>query len=75
MSRDNCNDPTPYAVYCKGRCSSSGLMFLTEQEYMKQMDRPDSLWQCPQCKGPAEWDDYCQVTNPPDNFDAEEPAF
>lgn len=58
--RDNRSDPTKYAVYC-ARC---GLQFLREDDYMRQMYRPDFGWMCPSCKGPAEWDDECQETNP-----------
>jgi hypothetical protein len=61
--RDNYNDPTPYAVICLHDC---GLQFLDELEYTRQLNRPDSLWVCPKCGRIANWDDDCQVTNPPD---------
>jgi hypothetical protein len=64
MSRDNLLDPTDAAVHCKGKC---GLVFLTDEQYDAQMDRPDSTWTCPQCGGGAEWDDDCRSTNPPDD--------
>jgi hypothetical protein len=44
--RDNLLDPTDAAVHCKGKC---GLVFLTDEQYDAQMDRPDSTWTCPQC--------------------------
>lgn len=65
MSRDNRNDPTPYAVLCRVRC---GRVFLTAAQYAAQMDRPNSLWLCPTCGQDAEWDDECQETNPPEDF-------
>lgn len=46
--------PTPYRVICRYGCGGS---FLTEEEYTRQMYRPNSLWQCPRCKGDANWDD------------------
>lgn len=70
MSRDNSNDPTPYAVYCHGDSipgqPKCGIVFLDEQNYSHQMDRPDNGWTCPQCGSTASWDDDCQITNPPD---------
>lgn len=63
QERDNTKDPTDYAVMCDEGC---GLVFLTEQQYIHQMERPDSLWRCPKCGGGAEWDDDCRETNPPE---------
>ena len=56
---------TPYAVQCTGSsnphgatpCNGGGLIFLTHEEYDRQMDRPDSFWQCPRCGGVAWWSD------------------
>jgi hypothetical protein len=52
---------TPYAVHCKGdehplkeRC---GFVYLTYAEYVRQLGKPDSLWQCPNCGSTAHWDD------------------
>lgn len=45
--------PTPYAVICR----TDGQVFLTEDEYARQMSRPDSLWACPKCGEPAAFDD------------------
>jgi uncharacterized C2H2 Zn-finger protein len=50
--------PTPYAV----NCDWCGTVFLTEQEYIRQLYKPDSLWQCPKCGATAWWDD--------DNYDS-----
>ena len=70
MNRDNTKDPTPFAVYCNGDALgeqlSCGLVFLSETEYEKQLDKPDLLWCCPKCGSSAEWDDWCQATNPPE---------
>lgn len=65
--RDNSNDPTPYAVYCR----EHKLQFLEEGDYQRQMDRPNSKWRCPVCRDEAEWDDDCQETNPPEPEEGE----
>lgn len=57
MTRDNTNDETPYAVRCRYGC---GLQFLTHDDYVAQMCRPDSLWRCPSCGDDASWDDDSQ---------------
>lgn len=61
--RDNSNDPTPWAVDCP---SCKILRFLNEEEYNLQIAAPDDLWTCPVCGQPAEWDDECQASNPPE---------
>lgn len=38
-----------------GHCC--GLVEIDEQEYMRQMMRPDSLWCCPNCGSTASFDD------------------
>lgn len=43
-------DPSVGAVSC-------GVQPLTEKQYEQQMDRPDSLWKCPRCGAPADYDD------------------
>ena len=48
-----------YAV----NCSSCGNVSLTELQYEWQMERPDRLWQCPKCRGIAEWDDETYEAN------------
>jgi hypothetical protein len=45
--------PTPYAV----NCPTHGQVFLTEAEYSRQMWKADSVWMCPDCHQPAQWDD------------------
>lgn len=47
------NTPTPWAVVCR----EHGKVFLTNHEYNRQMNRPNSLWQCPMCLDSAAWDD------------------
>lgn len=69
--RDNTNDPTPWAVICPTLARMScidppGLVFLTEDQYLKQLTAPGEKWHCPGCGAEAEWDDYCQATNPPE---------
>ena len=51
---------TPWAVICRNH----GQQFLTEEQYERQLDRPDSLWTCPVCGDSATWDD--------DNFERKE---
>lgn len=56
MSDSTSLTPTPYAVYCLAGCRV-GLIYLTYEEYIRQMERPDDLWRCPICRGEAEWSD------------------
>lgn len=51
-------EPTAWAVIC----GEHGQVFLTREEYDRQMDSPSALWACPECGEVAQWDD--------DNFDA-----
>lgn len=64
--RNNRKDKTPYAVYCNGYFDgmTCGLQFLSEDQYLAQLNRPDSTWRCPKCSADASWDDDCQATNP-----------
>lgn len=71
-SRDNTNDPTPWAVYCQG--DGCGLIFLTKVQYDQQMSHPDATWHCTMCGGHAEWDDDCQETNPPEEEGLKDPS-
>lgn len=47
------------AVRCRGDVAahSCGLVEIDEQEYSRQMSRPDSLWCCPNCGSTAYFDD------------------
>lgn len=45
--------PTPYAIIC----SKDGQVFLSNDEYARQMSRPDSFWTCPKCGERASFDD------------------
>lgn len=38
-------------------CRTCGPVDITEAEYDRQMDRPDSSWVCPKCGGFAGFDD------------------
>ncbi len=54
--------PTPYSVICEGPydlpdVAGCGHVFLTKQEYINQMNRPDSTWRCPHCGSEAAFDD------------------
>jgi hypothetical protein len=46
-------EKTPWAV----TCYRHKLVYLTADEYMFQLGRPDSLWTCPVCGHPAAWND------------------
>lgn len=43
MSFEESTEPTAYAVICPAH----GRVYLTQAEYSRQMDQPDSLWKCP----------------------------
>jgi len=52
----------PYAyVNCYGDSSvgyyGCGIVELTSDQYLIQLDRPDSGWQCPKCGCSAEYND------------------
>lgn len=44
---------TPYKV----NCPSCGSSYLTREQYVEQMRRPNQPWRCPTCHGAAIWDD------------------
>jgi hypothetical protein len=52
---------TPYAVWCEGPFDmpgvQCGLVYLTEDEYERQMNAPDRTWRCPICRYDARWSD------------------
>ena len=63
MSERNLSDEEQVyaAVLCRGdsvpgqpRC---GQVKISEAEYSRQMDRPDSFWMCPNCGSTANFDD------------------
>ena len=45
---------TPYAIVCEGPFdipnSGCGLVYLTEEQYNRQMMYPDRTWRCPHCE-------------------------
>jgi hypothetical protein len=54
----------PENVYAIVRCRGDsvpghccGSVTLTEEQYIAQMDRPDSVWCCPNCGSTATFDD------------------
>jgi hypothetical protein len=62
MSRSMRDEPeTTYAVVrCRGDSVPGyccGPVPLTEEQYIAQMERPDSLWCCPNCGSTAIFDD------------------
>lgn len=52
---------TPYAVTCEGPWDlpghGCGLVYLTTEEYNRQMDAPSKTWRCPLCRYEAVWSD------------------
>lgn len=50
--------PTRYAI----RCTLHGLIYLTKEEYDRQMAQPDALWICPRCGRRAQFDDAMYET-------------
>ncbi len=53
--------PTPYATVCRGDPEvghgGCGVVYMTEEFYILQLDRPDSTWRCARCGYEARWDD------------------
>ena len=49
-----CKCPPPYAGVI---CRNHGHVDIDKQEYIRQMNRPDSRWVCPSCREEAEFDD------------------
>ncbi len=51
-----------FAVICTGTKRDGeptcGLVPLTYEQYIRQMDAPDEGWKCPKCGSIAEWDGY-----------------
>lgn len=59
------------AVICKGDSvpgqQPCGQVLISEDEYDRQMSRPDLLWCCPHCGSTASFDDdYFEETHCPD---------
>lgn len=52
--------PTPYAIICYGHWDlpgyGCGKVFLTKEEYNKQMAIPSKTWRCPNCRYEADFD-------------------
>lgn len=44
---------TPWAVIC----SVHAQVFLTREEYVRQLKQVSQRWECPKCFRPADWDD------------------
>ena len=58
MSRGLSAIPTAYAVICKGKLDAGcGRVYLTKQEYSRQMLRVHDFWRCPQCGSTGLFDD------------------
>lgn len=73
------NAPAMYQVICDGHgipgARSCGVVPLTEQEYVWQLERPDAPWQCPRCGASAQWDDDSLVTSEPDEVEGDDDEF
>jgi hypothetical protein len=53
---------TPYAIICPRHKQ----IYLTSQEYSRQLDLPNARWECPICGATAEFDDdnYAEAYEP-----------
>lgn len=47
------DEPTPWRL----KCPIHGGVFLTEDEYVRQLEMPNRRWCCPKCGRLAAWDD------------------
>lgn len=45
------------APYAAVDCRLHGTVDIDKPEYIRQMDRPNSLWECPLCNGIARFND------------------
>lgn len=63
---------TPYAVNCLGpydiENAGHGLVYLTDEEYERQLLASGRGWRCPICRYDAEWsdDNFEQMTEAAD---------
>ena len=44
--------------YAAVTCLKDGQVFLTEEEYLRQLERSNERWMCPKCGEEAFFDDY-----------------
>lgn len=59
-TQDEIENNTRAYVRCRGDSVPGhccGMVALTEDEYLKQLSRPDSLWCCPNCGSTAIYND------------------
>jgi predicted RNA-binding Zn-ribbon protein involved in translation (DUF1610 family) len=45
-------------VYAAVICPNCGQVKIPYSEYMKQLQAADSVWKCPNCMSPSEFDQY-----------------
>lgn len=50
-------EPTPYAIRCENNCNNGELIYLTSDEYDRQMKNPHDFWKCPRCRDCAWFND------------------
>ena len=48
--------PTPWAVRCF-HCNKGELVYMTRDEYLRQLRNADNTWECPCCGQRASWND------------------
>lgn len=57
-------DGVEYETAAAVICRQHGRVCISDEEELRQLEKPDSRWVCPRCGNIAEWDDDCPATNP-----------
>jgi hypothetical protein len=58
--------PTPWATKCVGDniMAGCGVVYMTKDEYTRQLSNPDSTWRCSNCGCEAAWSDFVFQAHP-----------
>lgn len=62
-----------YIPYAGVICRLHGHIDIDKDDYIKQMNDVNTLWKCPICKAPAEFDDNRYEVLHPESVDEEQP--